>query len=384
MAKMILYTGKGGVGKSTTSAATAFHYADKGYKTLLVSSDPAHSTEDVVGVPIGPKPTPIRTNLWGMNITGDIKAKEFQTNLSGLMDNTVLKWFPGFDAEILTDFASFPGMEEVFALEEIVNLVQSVDYDLVVFDTAPTGHTLKALTAPDTFNKFILRILRMKARVEGIKSIFIKKTDTDALVKALEEMTKKIENFKILLRDTEFVNINLVSIPTEAGYQECVKTASFLKSQGFEIHNIVVNNLIPSFTEETWESASTNKAVALVKSELMNQQPYLAKYQHLTTTEGIKLIGVSKLPFEPRGERLLEFGRFLKNLSFDPIYSVETEVEGEIGKMRLRFPSINKVELFDDSYKIGLYTYPLKIPENFQGMKIKKRKTSSGATYTFK
>ena len=187
-----------------------------------------------------------------------------------------------------------------------------------------------------------------------------------------------------MLRDTEFVNINLVSIPTEAGYQECVKTASFLKSQGFEIHNIVVNNLIPSFTEETWESASTNKAVALVKSELMNQQPYLAKYQHLTTTEGIKLIGVSKLPFEPRGERLLEFGRFLKNLSFDPIYSVETEVEGEIGKMRLRFPSINKVELFDDSYKIGLYTYPLKIPENFQGMKIKKRKTSSGATYTFK
>ena len=106
MAKMILYTGKGGVGKSTTSAATAFHYADNGYKTLLVSSDPAHSTEDVVGVPIGSKPTPIRNNLWGMNITGDIKAKEFQNNLSGLMDTTVLKWFPGFDAEILTDFAS--------------------------------------------------------------------------------------------------------------------------------------------------------------------------------------------------------------------------------------------------------------------------------------
>ncbi len=384
MAKMILYTGKGGVGKSTTSAATAFHYADNGYKTLLVSSDPAHSTEDVVGVSIGHKPTPIRTNLWGMNITGDVKAKEFQTNLSGLMDTTVLKWFPGFDAEILTDFASFPGMEEVFALEEIVNLVQSVDYDLVVFDTAPTGHTLKALTAPDTFNKFILRILRMKARVEGIKSIFIKKTDTDALVKALEEMTKKIENFKILLRDTEFVNINLVSIPTEAGYQECVKTVSFLKTQGFEIHNIIVNNLIPSFTEDTWDSASTNKAVALVKSELMNQQPYLAKYQHLTNAEGIKLIGVSKLPFEPRGERLLEFGRFLKNLSFNPIYSVEIVMEEEIGKMKLRFPSINKVELFEDSYKIGLYTYPLKIPESFQNMKIKKRKTNSGATYTFK
>ena len=384
MAKMILYTGKGGVGKSTTSAATAFHYSKQGYKTLLVSSDPAHSTEDVVGVSIGSSPTPIKENLWGMNITGERKAKEFKDHLSGLMDTTVMKWFPGFDAEILTDFASFPGMEEVFALEEIVNLVQSVDYDLVVFDTAPTGHTLKALTAPDTFNKFILRILRMKARVEGIKSIFIKKTDTDALVSVLEQMTQRIENFKTLLRNTEFVNINLVSIPTEAGYQECLKTASFLKSQGFQVHNIVVNNLIPSFTEETWELANSNKAVALLKNELMNQQPYVAKYQHFTNKEGIRLIGVSKLPFEPRGDKLVEFGRFLKNLTFVPEFCKEITEEEGVYTMKLKFPSIGKVTLKDDSYQIDIYEYPLKIPQELNSLKVRKRKTSSGATYTFK
>jgi arsenite/tail-anchored protein-transporting ATPase len=384
MAKLILFTGKGGVGKSTTSAATAFHYASMGFKTLLVSSDPAHSTEDVVAVPVGATPTPIRENLWAMNIHADVKAKDFQKTLMEQMDSTVAKWFPGFDAEILTDWTSFPGIDEVFALEEIMNLVQSVEYDLVVFDTAPTGHTLKALTAPDSFNKFLLRILRMKSRVEGIKSIFIRKTDTDALVKILEDATKKIENFKKLLRNAEFVNVNLVSIPTEAGYQECVKTCNFLANQGFKVNNIVVNNMIPSFDDSTWEIATQNKAVALLKSERSNQQPYIKLYHQLTKESNINLIGVSKLPFEPRGERLLEFGRFLKNLNFDPEYSQTWEVNDDKATLRLRFPHSGKVTLYDDHYKIDMLSYDIHIPEDYKDMKVRKQKTESGATYTFK
>lgn len=384
MAKLILFTGKGGVGKSTTSAATAFHYAEQGYKTLLVSSDPAHSTEDVVAVPVGSSPTPVRERLWAMNINADVKAKEFQSVLMSHMDKTVVKWFPGFDAEILTEWLSFPGMDEVFALEEIMTLVQSVEYDVVVFDTAPTGHTLKALTAPESFNKFILRILRMKSRVEGIKSIFLKKSDTDGLVKVLEEATEKIENFKKLLRNKDFVSINLVSIPTEAGYQECVKTSNFLKAQGFSINNIIINNMIPTFDEGTWDLASTNKAVALLKSERANQQPYIQAYHQFTKKEQVKLIGVSKLPFEPRGERLLEFGRFLKALDFQPEFSQTWEVEDDKATLRLRFPHSGKVSLEDDHYLIDRLSYSFTIPDEYKAMSVKKRKTDSGATYTFK
>ena len=384
MAKLILFTGKGGVGKSTTSAATAYHYANQGYKTLLVSSDPAHSTEDVVGVFVDSKPTPIRNNLWAMNIQADLKAKEFQEKLMEQMDSTVAKWFPGFDAEILTDWTSFPGMDEVFALEEIMNLVQSVEYDVVVFDTAPTGHTLKALTAPDSFNKFLLRILRMKSRVEGIKSIFIKKTDTTQLVKILEDATKKIENFKKLLRNKDFVSVNLVSIPTEAGYQECMKTCSFLKKQGFEVNNILVNNIIPNFDEETWKVATQNKAVALLKSEKNNQQPYVQAYHQFTNKEDINLIGVSKLPFEPRGERLIEFSKFLSKLDFDAELCQEW-VDGEdANTLRLRFPHSGEVKLKKNSYTIGSQEYFFKIPNELKDKKIRKQKTKQGATYTFK
>ena len=384
MAKLILFTGKGGVGKSTTSAATAYHYANQGYKTLLVSSDPAHSTEDVVGVFVDSKPTPIRNNLWAMNIQADLKAKEFQEKLMEQMDSTVVKWFPGFDAEILTDWTSFPGMDEVFALEEIMNLVQSVEYDVVVFDTAPTGHTLKALTAPDSFNKFLLRILRMKSRVEGIKSIFIKKTDTTQLVKILEDATRKIENFKKLLRNKDFVSVNLVSIPTEAGYQECMKTCSFLKKQGFEVNNILINNIIPNFDEETWKVATQNKAVALLKSEKNNQQPYVQAYHQFTNKENINLIGVSKLPFEPRGERLIEFSKFLSKLDFDAELCQEW-VDGEDSNtLRLRFPHSGEVKLKKNSYTIGSQEYFFKIPNELKDKKIRKQKTKQGATYTFK
>lgn len=384
MAKLILFTGKGGVGKSTTSAATAYHYANQGYKTLLVSSDPAHSTEDVVGVFVDSKPTPIRNNLWAMNIQADLKAKEFQEKLMEQMDSTVVKWFPGFDAEILTDWTSFPGMDEVFALEEIMNLVQSVEYDVVVFDTAPTGHTLKALTAPDSFNKFLLRILRMKSRVEGIKSIFIKKTDTTQLVKILEDATRKIENFKKLLRNKDFVSVNLVSIPTEAGYQECMKTCSFLKKQGFEVNNILINNIIPNFDEETWKVATQNKAVALLKSEKNNQQPYVQAYHQFTNKENINLIGVSKLPFEPRGERLIEFSKFLSKLDFDAELCQEWVDEENSNTLRLRFPHSGEVKLKNNSYTIGSQEYFFKIPNELRDKKIRKQKTKQGATYTFK
>lgn len=387
MAKLILYSGKGGVGKSTTSAASAYHWAGQGYKTLLVSTDPAHSTEDVLGTPVGSSATPIATNLWAMNIDSCAKARGFQEQFQNNMDNTVAKWFPGFDPEILSDWASFPGMDEVFALEELMHLVEGIEYDLIVYDTAPTGHTLKALTAPDAMNKFLLRILRMKSRIENIKSIFLKKNDTDKLVALLEETITKIDKFKALLRNEDFVSINLVGIPTEAGYQECIKTIKYLQDQGFVIHNLVINNIIPTFDEPTWEAAASNKAVALLKMERENQQPYITKFNTVTNRENIKLTGVSKLPFQPMGDRLPEFAKFLwkdGGMVFEPEHSVKQENGDDLVRLRLRFPHSGKVVLNDRSYKIDYNEYPIPLPLDLLVATPRKQKTSQGATYTYK
>ena len=142
--------------------------------------------------------------------------------------------------------------------------------------------------------------------------------------------------------------------------------------------------IIPNFTEETWNLSTTNKAVALLKSERLNQQPYIAKYHQMTKDEGVNLIGVSKLPFEPRGERLLEFGKFLKNLTFAPIHSQDWKEEDGKFTLKLRFPHSGKVKLTNKSYKIDNMEYFINIPDELQGKRVRKVKTSTGATYTFK
>lgn len=390
MAKLIMLTGKGGVGKSTTSSAIALSYSNQGFKTLLVSSDPAHSTQDVLGVDVGFEPTPIKENLWAKNLNTQTQAKQFFDQLQEAMSKSFSKAVPFFDSEIFGDWANFPGMDEVFALEEIQSLTQGIDYDIIVFDTAPTGHTLKALTTPDAMNTFLLRILRMKAKIERMKTFLLKPSDTSKVVDIVEGMTQRLENIKRILRNDDFVSINLITIPTMAGYQETRRTIQFLKAQGFKVNNLVVNGLIPNFGTETWELAKENKAVALLKMEYDLQQPYVAEYKALTKEEGVKLVGVSRLPFEPKAERLAEFAKILEGsnggIDFVPTHSTEIEEDEETIKLKLFFPYLEKVELEGDSYTVDGF---LKKPifdrhEELRGLKLKrKQKTSSGATYTF-
>jgi arsenite-transporting ATPase len=387
MAKLILFTGKGGVGKSTTSAATALNFSRQGYKTLLVSSDPAHSTEDVVGVEIGFTPTYISENFYAKNINSEFRAKQFMEQLGDGLDNSVNKWFPGFDTELLSDWASFPGMDEVFALEELLHLVRGVEYDLIVFDTAPTGHTLKALTAPDYLNTFLLRILRMKSKIENLKTMFLKKSDTSKLVDLLEETIAMVDSLKEILRDSNFVNVNIVSIATEAGYQECIKTVNFLKTQGFAVDNILVNNLVPKFDDETWSLANKNKAVALLKMEYDSQQKHIVNYNNYCKSKGINLCGVSKLPFEPRAGKLSEFVKFIWSegrMKFTPKKSLEVVTTDKGNKLNLSFPLHGKIKLMSESYKIDNVEYYIQIPEQFKNKTPKKTKTEFGASYYYK
>ena len=108
MTRLVLFTGKGGVGKSSTSAATAQYWARQGFRTILVSSDPAHSTEDVLGQPVGFKPTPIADNFWAANINASTEAEEFFGELQNLMQDSFSKLMPGVDADMFTDWFNSP------------------------------------------------------------------------------------------------------------------------------------------------------------------------------------------------------------------------------------------------------------------------------------
>jgi len=302
---LILFTGKGGVGKSTMAATTALHHSKQGKRTILVSSDPAHSTDEVIGQKVGFSPTEIDNNLWAMNINAEKQAKEFLDRMNdGLMYMT--KNIPGFDPELLGEMAGFPGMEEYFGMEMIYNLMNDTSYDVVVFDTAPTGHTLKMLTSPDSIKAFILRILRMKAKIENLKGfIFRKKSETAKVVVELEVICERIEEFKALLRNDES-SINIVSIPSEAGYQECARTIKFLNQIELPVKHLLVNNIVPDFGEVVWKTTDENPAAAMTYRRFQIQQPYLERYRSLASEHQVRLVGITLVPFEPMGLLALE------------------------------------------------------------------------------
>lgn len=297
---LYLFTGKGGVGKSTTSAATAVHFAKKGKKTLLVSSDPAHSTDDVLQKKVGFSPSQIDENLFAMNINAEAEAKKFMGMINDEM-KSMMGSIPGFDPDMFMDMAGFPGMDEYFGMELIHRMMKDETYDVIVFDTAPTGHTMKMLTAPDAIRTFILRILRMKTKIENLKGfLFRKKSETEKIVVELEAICDRIEEFKDLLK-SDSVSINLVSIPTEAGYQECARTLRFLNTIEIPVRHIIVNQIVPDFGEEVWDSINNNPAAAMTHRNFTLQRPYLEKYRELVKENRLRLVGITNVPFEPIG-----------------------------------------------------------------------------------
>ena len=397
MTNLLLFTGKGGVGKSTASAATALYWARQGLRTILVSSDPAHSTDDTIGQHIGDTPTLIEPNFWAKNLNAEAHAKRFVDEMNSGLENTVSKWFPGFDPELLSETAMFPGMDEYFALEEILHLLQSTDYDLVVFDTAPTGHTLKALTAPDHIKTFLLRILRMKAKLENMKSFMFKKSETSELVTVLEEICDKIDRLKVLLRNPEFVSINLVGIATEAGFQETYRTTQFLKQMKIPLGGIIVNYIIPDFGEDVWKDAQSNLAVGLLRREWENQQ----KYHQLAQSEGCRVRGVTRLPYEPRGVgedgHLADYAQLLWNSKMgQPTYQPTCLIEpkGDKTLVKLHLPNASKIKWnlkrplprykYDNySWGSGDGWFTVQLPPELVGVKPKRRTNGNIVTLTF-
>lgn len=382
MGYLLLFTGKGGVGKSTIAAASAIHHATQGLRTLLVSSDPAHSTDDVLGIKVGSQPTKVSDYLWAKNLNAEELAGDFFGQLQKLMESS-FGTLPGFDSSMLADLSNFPGMDEAFAMEEIERLCCSVDYDLIVFDTAPTGHTLKALSAPDYLNTFLLKVLRMKAKIENVKGFFIKKGPTSKLVVLLEELIVRIERLKVLLRNPDFVSINLISIPTEAGFGECLRTVRYLEGMKIPVQHLIINQIIPSFTPEVWEDAPNNPALALLKTEYDIQQPYLVRFKELSSEANLRLVGMTRLPFEPRSSRLSEVATTLwgeRGLKFQIKRSLELDEK----KLIVHVPFLSEAKWSKDNWTYRFEDIHFPIPLVKPDTKPRRRTKGDSVVITWK
>ncbi|MFX0072617.1 MAG: ArsA family ATPase [Candidatus Hermodarchaeota archaeon] len=180
--KMVMFGGKGGVGKTTCAASSAIWAAEHGRNTLIISTDPAHSLGDSLGVELPPgEPTPIDgiQNLTALEINPKANMAELQglTAMNPMEDMGLGGMMEGFGMEDVADMASMnpPGIDEALAFGKVLEFIETDhDYDLIVFDTAPTGHTLRFLSLPETLSGWIGKLLKLRMRIGKLFGMFKK------------------------------------------------------------------------------------------------------------------------------------------------------------------------------------------------------------------
>ncbi|WP_409228748.1 ArsA family ATPase, partial [Gudongella sp. SC589] len=199
MAKIIFYGGKGGVGKTTCSTANSINYAERGLRTLLVSTDPAHSISDVLGIEIGRSIVRIRDNLDGLEIDPEYEAElyieKIRANMKTILSNVIVEEINSqLDAAIVS-----PGTHESALFDKISDIIidKYDEYDIIIFDTAPTGHTLRILTLPDLLEGWMGSLAKKRKSIVNMNKMVTRKYDEkDPVLEILERRQKRFGEIK--------------------------------------------------------------------------------------------------------------------------------------------------------------------------------------------
>jgi arsenite/tail-anchored protein-transporting ATPase len=253
--RLIIFGGKGGVGKTTAASAAALYRAKAApdRKVLVVSTDPAHSLGDSFDQPVGdagPSMTPTRItghpNLFALEVDAERRADAFM-QVNGDVLRTIVDRGTFFDQEDITQFfeLSLPGLDELMAVLEITQLIHDRSYDLVVLDTAPTGHTLRLLELPDVMVSWIETLDLMLKKHRYMASVFgrYRPDEVDAF---LERLASELGAFRRLLRDTSATEFVPVTIPESMSVSEMTRLLATLKQMQIGVRSVVVNRVLPA------------------------------------------------------------------------------------------------------------------------------------------
>ncbi|MFK7973106.1 MAG: ArsA family ATPase [Bacteroidia bacterium] len=244
--RIILFTGKGGVGKTTMAAATAMKAAREGYRTLVMSTDPAHSLADALDLELGPEPVEIAPNLYGQEFDVYYSMKKYWGNMREMM--RALFRFRGLKNVVAEELSVLPGMEEASAFLWIEKFYNEDEYDLIVIDSAPTGETLTLLSLPQVMQSWVTKAFPGQSfAVKTMGALVRKMTDIpiDKGYEELENLFEKLERVQKIFLDTSQTSIRLVANPERMVIQEAKRAYTYLQLYGYNVDAILVNRILP-------------------------------------------------------------------------------------------------------------------------------------------
>lgn len=249
--RIIIFTGKGGVGKTSVAAAHAQLSAKQGKKTLLVSTDMAHNLSDIFEVPFGKEPVQIEEWLDALEIDPNYEMKQNFGSIIGLFGQMLPK-----DKESLFDEEAivFPGSEELFSLLKILELYEKGLYDVILVDCAPTGETLSLLKFPELLSWYMEKLfpigkIALKVLRPISKGLFQIELPDKKAMNDIEKMYVKLIKLQELLRNREITSIRLVSIPEKMVVEETKRSYMYLNLYNYNVDGIIINRVLPKQIE---------------------------------------------------------------------------------------------------------------------------------------
>ena len=246
--RVVLFTGKGGVGKTTIAAATALRSASAGQRTLVMSTDPAHSLGDSFEVEIESQPTLITEGLWGQQVDAQERLED---NWREIQDYFIqLMQWAGTETIQAEELTVIPGLDEIFALIDVKTHVESGLYDMLVVDCAPTAETLRLLSLPEIMNWYIERIFPVERKVvRAVRPIVSRMTTLpiagDTVFEAVERLHRNLDDVKTILTDESMSSVRLVVNPEKMVIAEARRTYTYLGLFGYRVDAVVVNRILP-------------------------------------------------------------------------------------------------------------------------------------------
>jgi arsenite-transporting ATPase len=372
--RVILFTGKGGVGKTTVAAATAVRSAAAGARTLVMSTDPAHSLADSFEFEIGSDPTEIAPNLWGQQIDAQERLED---NWREIQDYFVqlMNW-AGTETIQAEELTVIPGIDEIFSLIDVRTHVESGAFDAVVVDCAPTAETLRLLSLPEVMNWYIERIFPVERRVvKAVRPMLSRMTTLpiagDQVFAAIERLHRNLDAVKQILTDEKISSVRLVVNPEKMVIAEARRTYTYLGLFGYRVDAVVVNRIIPDDVTDPyfgkWKDIQTEHLATVHES--FDPVPILTSRLFDREMVGIPLL--REMGSEVYGDRPA-----MDVLYHDEPIRVRKRGTGYVLSMRLPFVSRDDMDIHRRGeelfVRVGSYKRNLILPQSLRRMAVRE------------